>query len=215
MSDTNPEPVPAPDLKPIPAQLQATAMTDEQRDATWASHIQLRKNLREEHALTYLFLEVTRACNLSCAYCGSSCGKKPQREELSIEQWLDVVRQVAEDFNPADIMVAVTGGEPLTKPGIFELFAELHRLGFHYGMVSNAFLLDADAAKRLVEVGMDSLSLSMDAPPPLNDQLRGEGATLAVFNAVAALDKAGYRGILEIISTITKPVVPLLERRSG
>ena len=212
MSNINPEPLQAPDLKPIPAQLEATGMTDEQRDATWANHIQLRRNLREEHALTYLFLEVTRACNLSCAYCGSSCGKKPQREELSIAQWLDVVRQVAEDFNPADIMVAVTGGEPLTKPGIFELFAELHRLGFHYGMVSNAFLLDADAAKRLVEVGMDSLSLSMDAPPPLNDQLRGDGATLAVFNAVAALDKAGYTGILEIISTITKPVVPLLDQ---
>jgi len=212
MSDINPRPAQAPDLKPIPAQLEASAMTDEQREATWLTHIGQRKTLRDEHALTYLFLEVTRACNLSCAYCGSSCGKKPQREELGIEQWLDVVRQVAEDFNPAEVMVAVTGGEPLTKPGVFELFAELHRLGFHYGMVSNAFLLDAQAAQRLVEVGMDSLSLSMDAPPPLNDQLRGEGATLAVFNAVAALDKAGYKGILEIISTITKPVVPLLDQ---
>src|SRR5512142_960373 len=212
MSNGNPESGQAPELKQIPVQLEVVAMTDEQRDATWASHIQQRAALRQEHPLTYLFLEVTRACNLSCAYCGSSCGKKPQREELSIEQWLDVVRQVAEDFTPGDVMVAVTGGEPLVKPGVFELFAELHRLGFHYGMVSNAFLLTADVAKRLVEVGMDSLSLSMDAPPPLNDQLRGEGASVAVFNAVAALNQAGYKGILEIISTITKPVVPMLDQ---
>jgi len=212
MTDTNEEAGPAPGLKPVPAQIEVTAMTEEQRDATWTKHIDARARLRHEHPLTYLFLEVTRACNLSCAYCGSSCGKKPQSEELTIEQWLDVVRQVAEDFEPSDVMVAVTGGEPLTKPGIFQLFAELQRLGFHYGMVSNAFLLTPEVARQLVAVGMDSLSLSMDAPPPLNDQLRGEGASLAVFNAVAALEQAGYTGILEIISTITKPVVPMLEQ---
>lgn len=196
-------------VQPLP---QGTTMTEEQRDSVWSQHLRDRQALTKEHPLQYLFLEVTRACNLSCAYCGSSCGKKPQREELSIEQWLTVVRQVAEDFNPQDVMVAVTGGEPLTKPGVFELFAELHRLGFHYGMVSNACLLDEAVAKRLVEVGMDSLSLSMDAPPPLNDQLRGEGVSAAVWRAVAALREAGYSGILEIISTITKPAVPLLDQ---
>ena len=135
------------ELKVIPSQPEVAAMTDEQRETIWSAHIQQRQQMAQEHELRYLFLEVTRACNLSCVYCGSSCGKKPQREELSIEQWLNVVRQVAEDFDPANVMVAVTGGEPLTKPGVFDLFAELHRLGFHYGMVSNAFLLDADAAR--------------------------------------------------------------------
>lgn len=212
MTEDNSQQAPGSDLKLVPAQPEVTAMTDEQRDATWANHIRERALLRQEHPLKYLFLEVTRACNLSCAYCGSSCGKKPQRDELSIAQWLGVVRQIAEDFPPDDVMVAVTGGEPLIKPDIFELFAELHRLGFHYGMVSNAFLLTPEVARRLVEVGMDSLSLSMDAPPPFNDQLRGEGASVAVFNAVAALDQAGYDGILEIISTITKPIVPMLDQ---
>ena len=212
MSNAEPLPNQAPELRVIPSQPEVAAMTDEQRDAIWAKHLEQRKGLVQEHALNYLFLEVTRACNLSCAYCGSSCGKKPQREELSIDQWLRVIRQIAEDFKPADVMVAVTGGEPLVKEGVFEIFAELHRLGFHYGMVSNAFLLTAEVARRLVEVGMDSLSLSMDAPPPLNDQLRGDGATLAVFNAVAALNQAGYSGILEIISTITTPAVPMLDQ---
>jgi radical SAM protein with 4Fe4S-binding SPASM domain len=109
-------------------------------------------------------------------------------------------------------MVAVTGGEPLTKIGVFDLFQELHNLGFHYGMVSNACLLDADVARRLVEVGMDSLSLSMDAPPPMNDRLRGDGTSLAVFRAVEALHQAGFAGTLEIISTITTPAVPYLDQ---
>jgi len=201
-----------PELKVVPAQPEVTTVADTERDSIWDAHLNQRAYLSKEHPLDYLYLEVTRACNLSCAYCGSSCGKKPQQQELSIEQWLTVVRQVAQDFTPGDVMIAVTGGEPLVKPGVFELFAELHRLGFRYGMVSNAFLIDANVAQRLVEVGMDSLSLSMDAPPPLNDELRGSGASLAVFNAVEALNQAGYPGILEIISTITTPAVPLLDQ---
>jgi radical SAM protein with 4Fe4S-binding SPASM domain len=199
-------------LVPTPPELAAGEINTERREAIWDEHIKSRTQLFQDHPLDYLFLEVTRACNLSCAYCGSSCGQKPQREELSIEEWIQFIRQVAEDFNPPDVMVAVTGGEPLTKPGVFELFAELHRLGFHYGMVSNSCLLDADVAKRLVEVGMDSLSLSMDAPPPLNDRLRGEGTSLAVFRAVEALHQAGFEGKLEIISTITTPAVPFLDQ---
>lgn len=212
MSNTTTPLSEAPNLAPVPPLQAVEAINTEQREAIWDEHIKNRSLLFQEHPLDYLFLEVTRTCNLSCAYCGSSCGQKAQREELSIDEWIDIVRQVAEDFEPAKVMVAVTGGEPLTKPGVFELFKELHRLGFHYGMVSNSVLLDADVARRLVEVGMDSLSLSMDAPPPMNDRLRGEGTSNAVFRAVEALHSAGFAGKLEIISTITTPAVPFLDQ---
>ena len=212
MSNSNLPPPDAQKLVPTPPQEDIEAINTERREAIWDEHIKNRSLLFKDHPLDYLFLEVTRACNLSCAYCGSSCGQKAQREELSIEEWIEVVRQVAQDFKSSDVMVAVTGGEPLTKPGVFELFRELHELGFHYGMVSNSCLLDDDVARRLVEVGMDSLSLSMDAPPPLNDSLRGDGTSSAVFRAVDALHKAGYAGTLEIISTITTPAVPYLDQ---
>ncbi len=134
-----------------------------------------------------------------------------RRNELTAQDFVAVLRQVAEDFDPRRIMVVVTGGEPLLKPNVFELFTELHRLGFPFGMVSNAVLLDEIMAQRLVDVGMGSISLSCDAPPPLNDQLRGVGTSAAVQRAVAALRAAGVEGKLEIISTITKPAVARLE----
>jgi radical SAM protein with 4Fe4S-binding SPASM domain len=164
-----------------------------------------------EHPLEYLFLEVTRACNLACAYCGSSCGPKTQRTELSIDEWLGVVRQIATDFDARSIMVAVTGGEPLLKPDIFCLFTELNTLGYPYGMVTNGCLLDAAMAGRLVEAGMGSISLSMDAPPELNDRLRGAGTSASVRRAIEALRGAGYAGKLEIISTVTTPAVARLD----
>ena len=181
------------------------------RETVWEKHLADRAKIAEEHELRYLFLEITRACNLTCAYCGSSCGPRERKNELTSQDFIAVIRQIAEDFDPRRIMVAVTGGEPLMKPDAFDLFAELRRLCFPYGMVSNACLLDEEKARRLVEVGMGSISLSCDAPPDLNDELRGAGTSAAVERAVEALRAAGYTGKLEIISTITKPAVQRLE----
>ncbi len=180
------------------------------REAVWSRHLADRARQTKEHELRYLFLEVTRRCNLACAYCGSSCGPKGRPNELDVEQWKGILRGVSEDFEPRRVMVAVTGGEPLLKEGIFELFAELRRLGFPYGMVSNGVRLDASMAARLVDAGIGSISLSMDAPPPLNDKLRGAGTSAAVARGVTALRDAGFEGKLEIISTITRPAVDLL-----
>lgn len=177
----------------------------------WQRHKIRVESLRKRHPLQYLFLEVTRQCNLSCLYCGSSCTATPIGSELSVDQWKEVIRQVAQDFDPRRIMVAVTGGEPLIKPGIYDLFHELHRLGFPFGMVSNGRVLNSEAAEALVSSGIGSISLSMDALPELNDKLRGEGTSRRVEQAIQNLRSAGYRGKLEIISTITKPALPGLD----
>jgi radical SAM protein with 4Fe4S-binding SPASM domain len=129
---------------------------------------------------------------------------------MPISQWIEVVRQVASDFDPKGIMVAVTGGEPLLKEDVDDLFAELHRLGFAYGMVTNGQLLDEVRARRIVDAGMGSISISTDGPVEINDRLRGKGVSAKVEGAIAALRLAGFDGKLEIISTITKPVVPIL-----
>jgi radical SAM protein with 4Fe4S-binding SPASM domain len=177
----------------------------------WKRHELQQEKLVREHPLRYLFMEVTRRCNLACLYCGSSCTGKEPEGEMTSDEWVGVIQQIAEDFDSKDIMVAVTGGEPLVKEGIFDIFAALNQYGFRYGMVCNGVLLDEAAASRLVEVGIGSISLSMDALPEENDKLRGRGASAAVEQAVRNLKDAGYKGKLEIISTITKPAVAGLE----
>lgn len=181
------------------------------RELLWRRHGRELDRLTRDHPLRYLFLEVTRRCNLSCVYCGSSCARDAASRELDVDEWLDVVRQIAGDFDPTGIMVAVTGGEPLFKRGVVRLFHELRRLGFAYGIVSNGFLITPGLARRLVDAGIGSISLSMDAPPALNDELRGAGASAAVERAIINLRQAGFRGTLEIISTITRPAVTQLE----
>ncbi len=181
------------------------------RKLMWARHNIRTSVNRDEHELRYLFFEVSRRCNIHCRYCGSSCTIDMRENELTTQEWLDIIDQLAEDFDPARVMIAVTGGEPLFRPGIYEIFAHLHEKGFHYGMVSNSFLLDEEAARKLVECGMDSLSLSCDCIPEINDSIRAKGSSAHVVQAIKNLRKAGYKGILEILSTITKPCIPHLE----
>jgi radical SAM protein with 4Fe4S-binding SPASM domain len=177
----------------------------------WQRHKLRLQELQRNHPLRYLFLEVTRQCNLACLYCGSSCTGKPPAREMAVSEWKEIVDQVAADFKPKDIMIAVTGGEPLIKEGIFEMFGHLKSKGFRYGMVSNAQILDAAAAKELVKTGIGSISLSMDALPDVNDRLRGRGTSAKVEEAVKHLRAAGYKGKLEIISTITRPAIAHLD----
>lgn len=181
------------------------------RDAAWERHEAMWQDLVREHPLRYLFLEVTRRCNLKCLYCGSDCTTGRDSQELPIERWISVAQQIAEDYEPPRLMIAVTGGEPLLKPGVFDLFNELRRLGFAYGMVSNGTLITEEKAQALVAAGIGSISLSLDAPPEVNDTFRGNGAAAAVAAAVGHLRAAGFDGKLEIISSLTRAAIGHLE----
>ncbi len=126
-------------------------------------------------------------------------------------QWIALARQIATDFDPARVMIAVTGGEPLLKEGLLELFAELRQLRFPFGMVTNGQLIDGAMAAQLVKSGIGSISVSLDGPEDLNDAIRGRGSTRRAIDAVAAIQSAGFAGRLEIMSTLTRPVVPKLD----
>ncbi|MBQ8035603.1 MAG: radical SAM protein [Proteobacteria bacterium] len=181
------------------------------RKMMWKRH-QIRTSAnRDLHELRYLFFEVSRRCNIHCRYCGSSCTLEERMNELTTQEWLDIIDQLAEDFDPKRVMIAVTGGEPLFRKDIFEIFARLYERGFRYGMVCNSTLLNEEAARKLVECGMDSISLSCDSLPEINDSIRGKGMSAHVVKAIKNLKDAGYAGILEILSTITKPCMDHLE----
>ena len=64
---------------------------------------------RRLHDLSYLFFELTHACNLACLHCGSDCLCSPQAPHLPAETVLAVLRDVRTRFNPHKITVALTG----------------------------------------------------------------------------------------------------------
>jgi radical SAM protein with 4Fe4S-binding SPASM domain len=203
------------DEGPVPGDAPGTPRADpdllRRHGRMWRAHADLLRAKAAAHPLRYLFLEVTRRCNLSCAYCGSSCTGAGDDGELAAAEWVGVIRQIAADFEAPRVMVAVTGGEPLLKPGILDIFRALRDCGFPYGMVTNGQLLDGPRARDLVAAGIGSISVSLDGPPEVNDAQRGAGVWDRAETAIGHLRDAGYGGKLEVISTLTTPAIPHLE----
>ena len=142
--------------------------------------------------LKNLFLELTLRCNENCIHCGSRCTGTARAEELTTEEYFRLLDQVAKDFGPKNVELDITGGEPLLRKDFYEIMACAYRLGFRWGMTSNATLIDAAAAKRLKECGMRTISVSIDGLRETHDRVRGlPGAFDRAVNGVKALANEG------------------------
>lgn len=88
---------------------------------------------KKEHRLDYLFWESTLTCNLRCRHCGSFGSPEPKNgNDLSGPEIRKIFKEIADDFEASGICIAVTGGEPLTRPDLFEIMGECHALGFSW-----------------------------------------------------------------------------------
>ncbi|MBQ3283805.1 MAG: radical SAM protein [Atopobiaceae bacterium] len=122
--------------------------------------------------LRKLFFELTLQCNERCFHCGSSC-TAAKGDELSREEWMGIIDQVKADFDTSRMQLCITGGEPLLNRDFFDIMGYAHEQGFKWGMTSNATLITPAVARRLAEVGMGTISVSIDGLRETHDELRG------------------------------------------
>jgi len=135
-----------------------------------------------------LVWEITRSCNLHCIYCHVDAHQNPMKGELTREEKLQLVHQVAEAGTNA-LMIA--GGEPLTSPDLPEMIHEAHQKGLYTVLITNGTLLSRENAFSLKQAGLDYVKVSVDSVlPEIHDALRGKGcwekAITGVQNAVEA-----------------------------
>ncbi len=129
---------------------------------------------KETHDLTYLFWECTLACNLACRHCGSRCSPAESRKaDLAGGKVKHIFREVAHDFDASRITIAVTGGEPLVRDDVFDVMADAHKLGFFWGMVTNAIQITERTVKQMEQAGMNTVSVSIDGDAEAHAVLRG------------------------------------------
>ncbi|GAB4257649.1 MAG: heme b synthase [Thermoleophilia bacterium] len=153
--------------------------------------------------------EVTRSCNLSCRHCRASAEKGPYPGELTTREGKALLDDIAAFANPVLIM---TGGDPLMREDIWELAGyAIEQAGLRVVMSPNGTLVTPEVARRMKEIGIPRISISIDFPTAeLHDQFRGvpgafEGAVRGVRNAI----EAGVQ--VQINSTITKLNVEYLD----
>jgi radical SAM protein with 4Fe4S-binding SPASM domain len=157
--------------------------------------------------------EITLACNLKCAHCGSRAGR-PRQEELSTEECLDVVRQLAE-LGTRD--VNLIGGEAYLRRDWLTIVKAIADAGMHCSIQTGGRGLTLDKIKAAKAAGVGTLGVSIDGPREVHDRLRGfkgsfdqaigvlrnvaaVGIVPGVNTQINALSKPHLREIFEIIA---------------
>lgn len=139
---------------------------------------------------------VTYRCQLDCAHCSAGLYDRDGSRELSLEQWKDVLSQVARTGAPR---LNISGGEALLRPDILELVRYASER-FVTVLESNGAMLDAGRIKELKDAGLACAAVSVDAPDAAgHDRLRGKEGCFAA--ARRALELCSAEGLPALIST--------------
>ena len=145
--------------------------------------------------------EVTRTCNLACIHCRAAALDRPYPNELTKEECFRVLDEIGELGKP---IIILTGGEPLLRPDIFEIAAYGNARGFRMTMAVNGTLLTPEKAEKMVQVGIQRISISIDgATAASHDAFRRvKGAFEGALGGIAGAKRAGLD--FQINTTITK-----------
>jgi radical SAM protein with 4Fe4S-binding SPASM domain len=139
-------------------------------------------------SLRHVVWELTLACDLACGHCGSRAAKK-REGELSTEEALDVVQQVAE---MGAREVSLIGGEAYLRDDWTQIARAIVDAGMICSMVSGGRGFDERRAKQARDAGVDSVSLSVDGIGATHDVQRGvDGSFARVVQAFEHLVRAG------------------------
>lgn len=118
-------------------------------------------------AVTYLRLSVTDRCDLRCTYCmAERMTFLPRADLLTLEE----LERVSNAFIARGVQkIRITGGEPLVRKGIPELFT---RLGKQLGTTLDELTLTTNATRlkdftpALVTAGVKRINVSLDTLDP-------------------------------------------------
>lgn len=121
-----------------------------------------RHNLQQLHPLRQLFWESTLRCNVHCLHCGSDCLAAANTPDMPAEDFLKVIDTITPHINPHQLMIIISGGEPLLRQDLTYIGQQLHQRGYPWGMVTNGLALTPQRFQQLRNAGLTSLSISLD-----------------------------------------------------
>jgi radical SAM protein with 4Fe4S-binding SPASM domain len=138
----------------------------------------------------YCVWEITLKCDLACRHCGSRAGHA-RSDELTTEQCLDLVRQMAE-LGVKE--VTLIGGEAYLRDDWTEIVREIKKYGMSATMTSGGRGITKERAEEAARAGLESVSISLDGLEATHDRLRGvEGSFRSALESLKNLRAAGIR----------------------
>jgi MoaA/NifB/PqqE/SkfB family radical SAM enzyme len=134
-------------------------------------------------------LTLTNHCNLRCQMCGQWSQEgyirnhnEVLKNELALSDWKCVVDELAVHGIP---YVLLRGGEVFMLPWILELIEYIHDKGMFISIDTNGTLLEQYATE-IVRIGKIHLTVSVDGPEAVHDEVRGLPGTFQKLKAGVA-----------------------------
>jgi uncharacterized protein len=148
--------------------------------ATWAAEEMDLATLTTPKEIRSLSINIAQICNLACTYCGAgdgSYGSSVPKMDLEIAE--NQLRHFLSNVPEGErFEVRFMGGEPLLYPRLVERLARFARLlvlgkkiDLEFSVITNGTLITTKVAALLAEYNF-SVTVSLDGPPQINDQVR-------------------------------------------
>ena len=121
-----------------------------------------------------VYWEITRACALACRHCRAEASPNADPNQLTFDEGVALLRQI-KDFGAPLPQLILTGGDPLSRPDLFDLIDEAHKLGIGISITpATTPALTRDVLVRLQEHSVEGLGLSLDgSTADRHDSIRG------------------------------------------
>ncbi|MEO8034400.1 MAG: radical SAM protein [Acidobacteriota bacterium] len=133
----------------------------------------------------------TKTCNLECVHCYADAETVRFPNELTTAEARGMIEDLAAMRVPA---LLISGGEPLVRPDIFDLAQYATTLGIRVTFSTNGTLIDAKKAKRIADIGVTYVGISIDGDEERHDRMRGrEGAFHDAVRGIRNCREAGIR----------------------
>ncbi|MGE0856685.1 MAG: radical SAM protein, partial [Hyphomicrobiaceae bacterium] len=134
---------------------------------------------------------LTRRCNLKCRHCYSVSSDHHFPGELTTEEAMRVLDDLAAFKVPALIL---SGGEPLSRADTLDIARRSKEYGLYTALSTNGTVIAGDMARRVADIGFDYVGISLDGIGATNDWFRGrDGAFADALAGVRACRKLGIK----------------------
>jgi len=152
---------------------------------------------------------VTKQCNLKCVHCYAKATAGPAPDELTREEGLALLQDLKDFGVPVGLF---SGGEPLMRPGLYELIQFTVDRGMRAVLSTNGTLITPEVAGRLKKLGLSYVGISLDGVEPTHDKFRGlPGAFAAAMAGVRHCQDAGLKvGLRFTVSRLNHREVPAI-----
>lgn len=149
----------------------------------------------------FVDIELSNRCNLRCKMCWfhgeNGIGDRYRNSEMATEDILGLISQLA----PYRPHIYFGGGEPFIREDFLTILAHVKSFDLPIAFTTNGTLLDKEKIHKIIELGVDEITFSIDGPEELHDKLRGKGNFAKVISSMQNLLESRR------IKNIEKPLI--------